>query len=96
MRFSSGHVRDRDGSFGPGVLGQLPTACPRAFFAILKRGIYGTFHSVSKEHLHRYLAEFEYRYNTRGMEDGERTALAIQRGDGKRLRYREPVNRTAP
>ncbi len=73
------------------VRGDVTTNTIEGFFSLLKRGIYGTFHSVSKEHLHRYLAEFEYRYNTRKMDDGERTALAIQRGDGKRLRYREPV-----
>lgn len=57
------------------------------FFSLIKRGVYGTFHSVSKEHLHRYVAEFEFRYNTRGMDDGERIAKAIKQGEGKRLLY---------
>ena len=61
------------------------------FFSLLKRGIYGTFHSVSVKHLHRYLAEFGFRYNTRSVDDGERTRLAITKAQGKRLRYREPL-----
>jgi predicted esterase len=48
-------------------------------------------HAVSGKHLHRYLSEFEFRYNTRWFEDGHRTALAIQAADGRRLTYREQV-----
>lgn len=51
----------------------------------------GTFHAVSKRHLHRYVAEFEYRWNTREMEDGERTVEAIRGAVGKRLFYRVPA-----
>jgi len=40
------------------------------FFALVKRGLHGIYHSVSKNHLHRYLAEFEFRYNGRDLEDG--------------------------
>jgi transposase-like protein len=60
-------------------------------FSLLKRGIYGTFHNVSRKHLHRYVAEFDFRWNARKMDDGARTALAIRKADGKRLRYREPA-----
>jgi transposase-like protein len=60
-------------------------------FSLLKRGIYGTFHNVSRKHLHRYVAEFDFRWNARKMDDGARTALAIRKADGKRLRYREPI-----
>ncbi len=59
----------------------------------MKRGLYGTFHSVSKHHLPRYLAEFEFRYNTRKLDDGQRTLVAIQKAEGKRLRDRQPVRR---
>jgi hypothetical protein len=63
-------------------------------FSLFKRGIYGTFHSVSRKHLHRYLAEFDFRYNTRKIDDGAR-ALAIKGADCKRLFYKEPLVRVA-
>jgi ISXO2-like transposase domain len=65
-------------------------------FSLLKRGIYGTFHNVSRKHLHRHVAEFDFRWNARKIDDGEWTALAIRRADGKRLRYREPVAKLPP
>lgn len=58
------------------------------YFSQLKRSIDGTHHQVSREHLHRYVAEFDFRYNTRRLEDGERTVRAIRQAEGKRLRYR--------
>lgn len=63
------------------------------FYSILKRGITGVYHSVSEAHLHRYLAEFDFRYNNRsglGVDDGERAARALKGIDGKRLMYRQP------
>jgi len=62
-------------------------------FSLLKRGMYGTFHSVSKKHLHRYVSEFEFRHNTRKLDDGERTARAIKASEGKRLTYAQQVGR---
>lgn len=62
-------------------------------FSLLKRGIYGTFHSVSRKHLHRYCAEFEFRYNARHLDDGQRVALAVKATEGKRLTYAEQVGR---
>lgn len=70
--------------------GDVTTNTVEGFFSLLKRGLYGTFHSVSDRHLHRYVAEFEYRYNTRKMNDGERTTKAIQQAVGKRLLYSQP------
>ncbi len=64
--------------------------------ALLKRGIYGTFHNVSRKHLHRYAAEFDFRWNARKIDDGARTELAIRSGEGKRLRYRAPVAALPP
>jgi transposase-like protein len=61
------------------------------FWSLLKRALVGTYHAVSRKHLHRYLSEREFVYNTRGVDDGERTALAIRAGDGKRLTYRDWV-----
>jgi hypothetical protein len=65
-------------------------------FSLLKRGIYGTFHNVSRKHLHRYVAEFDFRWNARKVDDGERLARAIRSAEGKRLRYREPVATLPP
>lgn len=45
----------------------------------------GTFHKVSRTHLHRYVSEFEFRYNTRKMDDGARMVRAIKASEGKRL-----------
>ncbi len=56
--------------------------------ALLKRGIIGTFHHVSKKHLHRYLNEFDFRFNNRKIADGERTLEAIKGFQGKRLVYK--------
>lgn len=61
------------------------------YFSILKRGITGTYHHVSQQHLKRYLAEFDFRYNERaklGVSDTERAAKAIRGIVGKRLTYR--------
>jgi transposase-like protein len=64
------------------------------FYSILKRGIVGTYRSVSEAHLHRYLKEFDFRYNNRsglGVEDGERAAKALRGIEGKRLTYNQPA-----
>jgi transposase-like protein len=79
---------------GEYVSGDAHTNTVEGFFSLLKRGVYGTFHSVSRKHLHRYVGEFEFRYNYRWMEDGERTVAAIQGSDGKRLPYSRYVGRT--
>lgn len=55
------------------------------FFASLKRGTYGPFHSVSKKHLQRYLDEFAFRYNTWRMDDGGRVATTLRQSVGRRL-----------
>lgn len=61
------------------------------YFSIMKRGITGTYHHVSQQHLKRYLAEFDYRYNERealGIGDAERMEKSVQGIVGKRLTYR--------
>jgi transposase-like protein len=62
------------------------------FFSLLKRGVVGTFHHVSEQHLPLYLAEFDHRHNTRFITDGARTNIALKKADGKRLMYRQPAN----
>jgi hypothetical protein len=61
------------------------------FFSLLKRGIYGCYFHVSERHLHRYLAEFDFRYSNRirlGVDDAERAARTVKGAVGKRLTYR--------
>ena len=61
------------------------------YFSIFKRGIIGTFHHISEQHLHRYLAEFDFRYNSRsglGIEDTERVRKIAAGTANKRLTYR--------
>jgi transposase-like protein len=73
------------------VRGDASTNAAENFFSILKRGIYGIYQHVSEEHLHRYLAEFDFRYSNRialGVDDIERTERAIRGIVGKRLTYR--------
>jgi hypothetical protein len=63
------------------------------FFSLLKRGIYGCYFHVSEAHLHRYLAEFDFRYSNRaklGVDDTERSNRAVRGVAGKRLTYRRP------
>lgn len=64
-----------------------------SFFNILKRGLAGTFHHVSEEHLIRYVNEFGFRYNNRtalGVSDAQRTSNALKAISGKRLMYNQP------
>lgn len=69
------------------------------YFSILKRGIIGTYHHVSQQHLKRYLAEFDFRYNERsklGVNDAERMKKSIKGIVGKRLTYRRTGGYKAP
>jgi transposase-like protein len=76
---------------GEYVRGNAHTNTIEGYFSILKRGIIGTYHHVSGEHLKRYLAEFDFRYNNRealGVTDRERMVKSIAGIVGKRLTYR--------
>ena len=89
--FEGGHHTVKH-SAGEYVRGDASTNAVEGYFSIVKRGLNGIYHSVSKKHLHRYLAEYEFRYNGRELEDGERVVAVIQAADGKRLRYADPVS----
>jgi hypothetical protein len=72
--------------------GDVHTNTLEGFFSVLKRGLVGTYQHVDKKHLNRYLAEFDFRQNTRvalGIDDVERTRRAIRGTLGKRLTYRD-------
>lgn len=72
------------------VRGNVHINFAESYHSLLKRGLFGTYHHVSKKHLPKYLREFEYRWNTRHMTDGERTIAAIQMAPGRRLYYSNP------
>lgn len=69
------------------VRGDVSTNQAENFFSQLKRSIDGTHHHVSKEHLHRYLAEFDFRYSTRTLSDSARMERLMAQVGGKRLTY---------
>jgi transposase-like protein len=75
------------------VRGDVYTNTIEGYFSIFKRGMKGVYQHCGEKHLHRYLAEFDFRYNNRsalGVEDGERAAKALKGIEGKRLTYRIP------
>jgi transposase-like protein len=81
------------------VRGDAHTNTIESYFAILKRGIIGTYHHVSPEHLKRYLAEFDYRYNERQsleVDDHLRMEKSVSGIVGKRLTYRRTCREGEP
>lgn len=81
---------------GEYVRGDVTTNTIESYFSLLKRGINGVYHHVSPQHLKRYVAEFDFRYNHRialGVDDFDRTMSALLGVKGKRLLYsQEPHN----
>jgi transposase-like protein/Zn ribbon nucleic-acid-binding protein len=75
------------------VRGLAHTQSVDGFFSLLKRGVVGTFHHISEQHLPLYLSEFDHRHNTRFLTDGERTVIGLKKANGKRLTYKEPLSR---
>jgi len=74
------------------VRGDVHTNTAEGYFSIFKRGMRGVYQHCREKHLHRYLAEYDFRYNHRialGCDDGERAALAVKGAEGKRLTYRQ-------
>ena len=70
----------------------IHTNSAEGYFSIFKRGMRGVYQHCAEKHLHRYLAEYDFRYNHRiklGYNDGERAALAVKSAAGKRLTYRQ-------
>jgi transposase-like protein len=85
--FEVGHrtVRHNSGQYATPDGTGINTA--ESYFAIMKRGAYGTFHHVSKGHLPRYCDEFTFRRDQRGVDDGQRTITALGMVEGNRLTY---------
>jgi transposase-like protein len=86
--FNGGHKTVMH-SMGQYVNGDITTNTAESYFALLKRGVHGTFHHVSKHHLKRYCKEFEFRWNHRKVNDGTRAEAAIMGADGIRLTYKK-------
>lgn len=73
--------------------GDVTTNTVESYFSVFKRGMTGVYQHCSEKHLHRYLAEFDFRYNYRsslGYNDLDRTLAAIRGAEGKRLTYHQP------
>jgi len=73
--------------------GEAHTNTIEGFFSIFKRGLRGIYQHVGKQHLHRYTAEFDFRYSNRaanGVDDAERTDKVLKGIYGRRLMYRRP------
>jgi transposase-like protein len=86
--FKGGH-KVVNHSLGEYVNGDAYTNNAESYFSLLKRGIVGTFHHISKQHLDKYCNEFSFRWNNRKVTDGERTENALKGFVGKRLVYKE-------
>jgi transposase-like protein len=83
-----GRVNHAKGEYGRGV---VHTNTVEGSFSVFKRGMKGVYQHCSEKHLHRYVAEFEFRYNNRqalGFDDGKRSVEALRGTTGKRLTYR--------
>jgi transposase-like protein len=75
------------------VRGDVHVNSAEGYFSIFKRGMRGIYQHCAEKHLHRYLAEYDFRFNHRialGFDDGERAAMALKGAEGKRLTYRQP------
>jgi transposase-like protein len=79
------HRRNPDGTIST-------TNSAESFFSLLKKGVYGSWHHVSREHLPKYANEFAFRWGTNKLTDGARMATMPPLFDGKRLMYRQPTN----
>jgi transposase-like protein len=75
--------------------GEVHSNTAENFFSILKRGVIGTYHHWSEAHIHRYLAEFDFRYSTKDISDGERADKSLMGIAGKRLTYRRTASLAA-
>jgi transposase-like protein len=85
------HAKEQYVRYDAGAM--ITTNTIEGYFSIFKRGMKGVYQHCAKKHLHRYLAEFDFRYSNRvalGVDDHARTVTALQGVVGKRLTYRNP------
>lgn len=88
LEFASHHSVNHSHEEYVRMAGFAHTNTVESYFAVLKRGAYGTFHNISEAHLARYLREFDFRYNTRKISDVERSDELLRGAKGKRLMYK--------
>ena len=84
-----GFTRHGQGEY---VVGDVHTNTVEGFYSVFKRGMKGVYQHCSEKHLHRYVAEFDFRYNNRvrlGVNDAQRTTTALRGVTGKRLMYKD-------
>jgi hypothetical protein len=91
--FEGGHSRIRH-KLRQYAKADIHTNTTESSFALVKRGIIGTYHNVSREYLHRYLWQFDFVWNSPRMNDGERMILAVKSAEGRRLTYKAAPNKT--
>lgn len=75
-------------SLGQYVVGEVHTNTIEGFFSVFKKGMKGVYQHCGQQHLQRYLNEFDFRYNERGLNDSERTIAVLSSVKGKRLLYK--------
>jgi transposase-like protein len=88
--FDGGHDTVRHGT-REYVRGDIHTNTAESSHALVKRGIVGIYHNVSRKYLHRYLWQFDFLWNHRKLNDGERTELVVRGAEGKRLMYKGSI-----
>lgn len=76
--------------------GKVHTNTIEGYFSIFKRGMRGIYQHCKEKHLHRYLAEFDFRYNHRKIDDRERASQALKGIVGRRLTYGGPSGQQKP
>ncbi len=84
-------VRHAAGEYGRG---DVHTNTVEGFYSVFKRGMKGVYQHCAEKHLHRYVAEFDFRYTNRvrlGVDDVKRTDRALKSIIGKRLTYKQPI-----
>ncbi|MCC7267719.1 MAG: IS1595 family transposase [Caulobacteraceae bacterium] len=92
---SINHGKDEYAKYEPGLT--ISTNALEGYFSIFKRGMRGVYQHASKKHMHRYLAEFDFRYSNRaalGVTDAARADLALAGVVGKRLTYQTAGQRS--
>jgi hypothetical protein len=95
VKHSGGEYVRRIFHIGPEgvIVEKVHTNTLESYFSVFKRGMRGVYQHCGEKHLHRYLAEFDFRYNNRvalGVNDTERAARIVKGAEGKRLTYRRP------